>query len=203
MKTQINFFSLAMIVILLSINLYATQFDSLESITISKANALLFIATKDKGDKTDLTKGAKYVYRQAKRSGDKMLIEGTFKAYIKAQKQEQQAEVVYENAKKVQSDLERALKGRTLSQLVKSLEDDNSGVNISYLEKSFDETSKSQSNFWGFVAKLFNLNLDKDRQAYTNQSLSDISFEVTLNENIHDYHSKNITITAQKTIFQW
>ena len=76
-------------------------------------------------------------------------------------------------------------------------------VNISYLVSSFDKTSKSQSNFWGLVAKLFNLNLDKERQAYTNQSLSDISFEVTLNENIHDYHSKNITITAQKTIFQW
>ena len=83
---------------------------------------------------------------------------------------------------------------------------ENFKKSVDYTLSQEFESSTTKSYFWSTIANLFNLDLAEDKKLSSNSKNTDISFEVSLNEDYLKYDnlkSSNIVITAKKIIYQW
>ena len=166
--------------------------------TISEANAVLDLASKDIRLKKQLKNEAKYVYRQAKRSHDSTLINGAYRAYIKAQMQEKSAVVTYEKAKEV----EKSLKDDLVNKFK------NSSLSIAtpvsakqYLEYalSIDKTYDEEQTVFSYIASFFDINLIADISFTSGEDVSKVPMQYAINQT----KGLDLTVMAHKTIFEW
>ena len=201
MKSRIIIF----IITILTVNslsvVYGDEIRTLTSLkyatTISEANAVLHLASRDIRIKKQLKNEAKYVYRQAKRSKDSTLINGAYRAYLKAIKQEKSAVIAYEKAKEIESSLKENLvqkfKASTLS-----VSTPQSAKQYLEYALSIDKNYEEQTVF-GYIANLFDVDLIASISFVKGDDSRKTPMEFAANQT----KGLDLTVMAHKTIFQW